>query len=46
MVPQNGFAGVAMVIDGETYTFTNTQDIQLKKGTITTLSLTVGRSAV
>ena len=46
MVPQSGFKSVVMVIGGETYTFTSNQAMQLKKGTITTLNLTVGLSSI
>ena len=46
MVPQSGFKSVVMVIGGETYTFTSNQAMQLKKGTITTLNLTVGLSTI
>lgn len=46
MVPQDGFRSVAIVIGGETYTFTSSQQMQLKKGTITTLNLSVGLNSV
>lgn len=46
MVPQDGFRSVAIVIGGETYTFNSSQQMQLKKGTITTLNLSVGLNSV
>ena len=46
MVPQTGLRNVAMVIDGETYTFVSSEDIELKKGTVTTLNLTAGRTSI
>ena len=46
MVPQGGFKSVVVVIGGETYTFTSTKEMQLKKGTITTLNLSVGLTSI
>lgn len=45
MVPQTGLRNVAMVIDGETYTFVSSEDIALTRGTVTTLNLTAGRTS-
>ena len=46
MVPRSGFQSLAMVIGGETYTFVHGSEIELKRGVITTLNLTVGNSSV
>ncbi len=46
MIPQTGFRTVSVTIDGQTYSYTHSEDIKLIAGQYTTLNLIVGRDRV
>lgn len=46
MVPQAGLRSITLTIGGKDYKFTNTEDIKLEEGKISTVSLIVGRDSI
>lgn len=46
MIPQTGFRSITLTIDGKEYKFTNSEDITLEEGKISTVSLIVGRDSI
>ncbi len=46
VIPQTGVTRIEVDVNGKTYAYTHTEDIPLEQNKITTLNLTVGRTAV
>lgn len=46
MIPQTGVRSITLTIGGKDYKFTNTEDIKLEEGKISTVSLIVGRDSI